>query len=89
MRYGGATVVVVGKVEEEVGGVNKASTSVLRAIETGQRFHLSARSMNGGSVALPVGELLRVTGRVTRGSEGNENEIWLDLERVVPFDPAR
>jgi hypothetical protein len=60
----------------------------LRASGTSQFFVLRPGPAGPDPAALAAGEPLRVTGRVVKGSEGNEKEIWLEVERVEPDRPA-
>jgi hypothetical protein len=81
-------VTVTGRVEAATVDESKVGAPVLRASGTDQRFYLRMGSASRGWESQPMGELLRVTGRVTRGSERNEDEIWLELERVEPYKPG-
>lgn len=89
VRYGGARLVVSGKVESEAVTGAGGSRTVLRAAGSNQRFVLRAGATGRAPDELPKGELLRVTGRVVKGNEANEDDIWLELERVESDRPAR
>jgi hypothetical protein len=86
VRYGGATVTVVGSVVEAGGKHPDPGTMALIAAETGQRFRLRQKSNNAPEL-LPSGELLRVTGRVIRDGKEKENETWLEVDRALPAFP--
>jgi hypothetical protein len=84
VRYGGATVTLVGDPEPVApGGASRAdeAAALVRVPETGQRFRLQVRK-NGPDLRLPrAGERVRVTGRVIKNGEKNE-EIWLEVEHA-------
>lgn len=88
MRYGGATVIVRGSVEQGTGREDKTGWLLFRATGTNQRFHLRAGPTGQDLEALPRGQVLRVTGRVVKGSKGNDQEICLELERAESDEPA-
>jgi hypothetical protein len=86
VRYGGATITVVGSVVEAGGTQPDLRTVLLIAAETGQRFRLRVKKSNAPEL-LPPGELHRVTGRVIRDGKENENETWLEVDRALPAFP--
>jgi hypothetical protein len=87
VRYGGASVAVSGVVEAESEAAPAAPTGpVLQASGTGQRFQLRPKSGGPDPASLHPGEVWRVAGRVIKGGEGKNDEIWLELERAEPVD---
>jgi hypothetical protein len=87
VRYGGARLVVSGKVESEAMAGAAGSLTVLRAAGSNQRFVLRSGPAGCRPEELPQGKLLRVTARVAKGSEANDDDIGLELERVESDRP--
>jgi copper chaperone CopZ len=88
VRYGGSTLTVTG-VMEDASGTPGLSGAVLRAVETGQRFRIRTGEKGPALDELRAGTPQRVVGRVIRGGEGNEDEIWLEVERTEPVDETQ